>query len=67
MAKERAVSEGLALGTLFQGKAHTQTIEHRQRLLQPGNNTVHGWIQLLAVVQVSQGEIRCGNLFPGSH
>ena len=41
VAEERAVSGGLALGALSQGKAHTQSMEHRQRLLQPGNNTVH--------------------------
>lgn len=41
VAEERAACGGLALGALSQGKDHTQSMEHRQRLLQPGNNAVH--------------------------
>lgn len=40
-AEERAASGGLALGALSQGKAHMQSMKNRQRLLQPGNHTVH--------------------------
>lgn len=71
VAEERAACGGLALGAPSQGKAHTQSMEHRQRLLQPGNNTVHppvlagywSWPQCRSV----EGKSGMESYFPGAN